>query len=319
MDDSQRVGSAADPAATVRNVLGAGCVRYVPGDDTAMKEAAAWAARHATELEVTLRVLGDRPGQPGEDLLFRDELRRHRWITADAAPRLTDDGVLALEALNRYIAADHTAETRSFLNASAAIDESSRVLDVGCSTGRLLLSLAPRGPHRMVGVDIDLFALHLAAVGAHAAGRAARWCCASALDLPFPDGAFTHALSFVTLNAVPVRAALAELERVLEDDGQLILTVEGHGYWLRQLRLGSTARRLHLVVRELPCNIALPLFDWQKLAPLQRVSMRVAISRRALTRMLEEAGFALERCEVLRREQGVAWLIGVAARKRRRR
>lgn len=317
MDERQALRPVAGGAG-VRNVLGADCIRSVTGEDAEVADVAAWAEPHAAELEALLRSLQRRSGHRGDPIRFHDALRRHRWITEDAVPCLTDAGTLVWEALNRYISADRTAETRDFLHASAAIDGSSHVLDVGCSSGRLLLGLADRGPRRVAGVDNDLFALHLAALGARAMGCAARWYCASALDLPFPDGTFTHALSFVTLNYVPVRAALRELARVLEDGGQLILTVEGHGYWLRQLRRGSNVRRLQLLLRELPGNAALPLVDWQKLAFFRRVAPHAVVSRAGIVRMLSEAGFTVEGSEILRRERGAPWLIGVAARKRRR-
>ena len=317
--EEQEALRAAASGAGVRNVLGDACIRCVTGDDREIAAIAAWAERHAAELEATLWALERGSGRRSGPIRFHDELRRHRWVTDDGVPRVTDAGTLAREALNRYISADRTAETRDFLHASAAIDGSSRVLDVGCSSGRMLLGLADRGPRRMAGVDNDLFALHLAALGARSRGYAARWYCASALDLPFPGGAFTHALSFVTLNYVPVRAALLELARVLEDGGQLILTLEGHGYWLRQFRRGGSARRLQLLLRELPGNVALPFVDWQKNAFFRRVAPHAVLSRGGIARMLAEAGFTLERIEVLRRERGAPWLIGVAARKRRRR
>jgi SAM-dependent methyltransferase len=310
-------GRTAGVSSAVRNVLGDGCVRIVAGDDTVTARVAAWAVRHSGELEAALRALRKHPGQQRRsDLPFADELQRHAWITGDSAPRLTEDGMLALEVLNRHVAGDRTAETRRFLHEHAVLDSTSSVLDVGCSSGFLLRSLADRRPRRRVGVDADLFALHIAALGS---GDDERWCCASATDLPFPDGAFTHVLSFITLNYVPVREALREMARVLTDGGQLILTIEGHGFWLRQLQRSRARRQLNLLARELPGNLALPLCDWQRYAALRRVSPHVTLSRRAIARLLAEAGIEVERSKVLLEERGVPWLIGVTARRRRRR
>lgn len=316
MDEKQHLGSGTSSAESlqgrVRNVLGPDAIRYIAGSDDVVAETAAWAARQGPPLEAALRELRERPGQRRlEEIPFHEELRRRGWITRHAAPRLTEAGELVTETLNRYVGGDRTEETRWFLDQTAAIDSTSRVLDVGCSTGRLLLGLADRRPRRMVGVDPDLFALHLAAI---AGGGAARWCCASALALPFPDGAFTHALSFVTLSYLPMRAALRELARVLEDRGRLILTIEGFGYLMRQLRRGGAARRLHLL-RELPASAALPRWDWQRHAALSRFAPRVVTSRAGITRILEGAGFEVERCEVLLPELGASRLIGIAARR----
>jgi SAM-dependent methyltransferase len=305
-------------APIVRNLLGMGCPRYVEGDEAALADVAAWATLHCSEIEAILHSLWAQPGRMHRaEIRFYEDLRRHGWITGDARPRLTRSGRDAFEVLNRSAAGDRTVETVGFLEESASIGPSSRVLDVGCSTGRLLRIVAERSPRRMAGVDQDLFALYLAALGWGAGDpdRAPQWHCASAQDLPFREGEFTHVLCFVTLNFLPVRAALGEIARVLDRGGQLVATVEGEGYWRRKWRLGGAMRRVHLL-RELAGNLALPRCDWQRFAALRKVSQRVYFSPASIERLVTEAGLAVERNEVLCTDGGAPRLIGVTARKR---
>ncbi len=91
-----------------------------------------------------------------------------------------------------------------------------RVLEVGCGTGRGLTHYG--AGVALFGVDPDLPALRRAQRRAPQAGLAA----ARAEALPFPDAAFdtvVTSLSFCSVDDVP--QGLAELRRVLRDDGEL--------------------------------------------------------------------------------------------------
>ncbi len=91
-----------------------------------------------------------------------------------------------------------------------------RVLEVGCGTGRGLTHYG--AGVTLFGVDPDLPALRRAQRRAPRAALAA----ARAEALPFPDGAFdtvVTSLSFCSVDDVP--RGLAELRRVLRDDGEL--------------------------------------------------------------------------------------------------
>jgi ubiquinone/menaquinone biosynthesis C-methylase UbiE len=293
-------------------------LRCVAGDDAALAAAAGWAMRNAVEVHATLRWLKKHPGQKRRaEIRFHDELRAHGWITASDPPRLTSKGNDALQVLTCTLGADRTSETVRFLDQNATIDSSSRVLDVGCSMGHILRSLAARPPLRAVGVDLDLFALHVAALGGSGPLSACEpeWWWADALNLPFGDGEFTHGLSFVTLNHMPVRASLRELARVIQPGGQLIATVEGEGFWRHKWRLSGPLRRIHLV-RERLGYAALLYADWQRIPALRRLSQRVYFSMPALEQLLSEAGFAVERCEALWEEQGAPSVIGIVARRK---
>jgi SAM-dependent methyltransferase len=97
------------------------------------------------------------------------------------------------------------------------------VLDVACGSGIGLDVLATGGPRLLVGCDLSGEAMHLSA--GPAAQAAARLAQGDAVHLPFPDGAVDVVASFETLEHVADAAALvAELGRVLADDGTLLIS-----------------------------------------------------------------------------------------------
>ena len=95
-------------------------------------------------------------------------------------------------------------------------DGSGRLLDVGCGTGLLAVSLARLG-WAVTGVDISEDQLRLA----RARGVDAQL--ADAHKLPFPDGSFEGAVSFFTHTDLDDFAlALKELVRVLEPGSPVV-------------------------------------------------------------------------------------------------
>lgn len=105
-----------------------------------------------------------------------------------------------------------------------------RVLDVACGEGygSALLAATAR---EVTGVDID------AASVAHARARYAsianlRYECSDATTLPFADRSFDLVVSFETLEHLAAQEQLlAELARVLADDGVLVIsTPDRHAY-----------------------------------------------------------------------------------------
>lgn len=93
-----------------------------------------------------------------------------------------------------------------------------RVLDVGCATGVYCAALQARGM-RMTGVDLSMPALTRAQQAGHRVGRA------SALQLPFADGAFDAVLCHKTLYLLSSPpAAAAELGRVVRSGGRVIFS-----------------------------------------------------------------------------------------------
>jgi len=95
------------------------------------------------------------------------------------------------------------------------------VADVGCSAGFISDELASAGAERTIGIDIDVPGLRKAA---DRFGDRVGFVCGDGSRLPLPDGAldvivFNHIYEHV----VDPDAVLAELHRVLADDGVLYL------------------------------------------------------------------------------------------------
>ncbi len=98
-------------------------------------------------------------------------------------------------------------------------------LDYGCGDGRFLVGLRGKGIVRIVGVDVSREAVGLAKAKCggmqimHVDGKAA---------LPFGKGEFSSVSLLDVLEHVDAPdALLAELHRVLQDGGTLIITVPG--------------------------------------------------------------------------------------------
>ena len=109
-----------------------------------------------------------------------------------------------------------------------------QTLDVGCGSSRLLAAL-PRGS---VGVDLLMRKLR------HARRFDRRLVQASALRLPFRDGAFGCVLSSELLPLLPREApTLDEHWRVLAPGGRLILATPDYGRW-HWVLLGALYERL---------------------------------------------------------------------------
>jgi ubiquinone/menaquinone biosynthesis C-methylase UbiE len=91
-----------------------------------------------------------------------------------------------------------------------------RVLDVGCGTGRLAAALHDRGS-RVWGVDPSPEMVALAKKrGVNAkVGRAEQ--------LPFKEGWFERAVLWLTVHLLDRPRALAELRRVLAEDGRVLI------------------------------------------------------------------------------------------------
>lgn len=117
---------------------------------------------------------------------------------------------------------------RRALLEQAALESATRVLDVGCGTGSLLVLLARRHPGlQLAGIDPDPKAL------ARAARKARRASASVQLDrgfsdaVPYPDASFDRVFSSFMLHHLGVadekRRALQEMRRVLRPGGSLHL------------------------------------------------------------------------------------------------
>ncbi len=255
--------------------------------------------------------------EEGRQRGFAQLLRYYYSITPE------DPGDLA----ERWIAhALAEVETASGLAAGAGWSalESSALLDIGCSTGGLIIALA--GNHRSrVGVDVALRWLAVGRVRLRDAGVRATLVCANAEHLPFPDRSFGAVTCVDTLEHVrDARATLREAHRVSSAGARLLCTANnrlapiaepnlhlwGVGYlprrwqagyvrWRRkdlhpyQIRL-TTARELHAAASAAGyCDAAVTP------APIVALGASTAMRR------------ALGTYERLRRMRVTAWLLKV--------
>jgi SAM-dependent methyltransferase len=147
------------------------------------------------------------------------------------------------------------------------------VLDAGCGTGRLSAALADAGIARVWGVDKSPEMLAVARAKTRRAGfKEGRL-----ESLPFRDGWFDAAVAWLVVHLVDRPAAFAELRRVLRPRGRLAVVTFDPAHF-----------------SEFWLNRYFP--------SLEAVDRARFPGREALTRQLEEAGFAETR--VLRLSQG---------------
>lgn len=145
-------------------------------------------------------------------------------------------------------ASDLQFETGKRMIERLGLAEGSRVLDLGCGTGRLTNWIAERvGPEGSV-IGVDPLEERIAI--ARAQGGAARFHVGRAEDLDaFEDGSFDVATVSSVLHWIAdKKSALAETRRVLRSGGQLGATIPPH-----ELSRASTAASvLHSVLRRAP-------------------------------------------------------------------
>jgi SAM-dependent methyltransferase len=149
-----------------------------------------------------------------------------------------------------------TTREMSFKNRlldEAGIDETVRVLDVGCGTGTLLLLVRRRSKSLLaVGLDGDMNVLDIARSKAHRHAEKITLVQAFCFVIPFADGAFDRVLSSLMLHHLTrsekVRT-LQEVFRVLRPGGELHVADWGrpHNLLMRVLafsvRLGDSFAR----------------------------------------------------------------------------
>lgn len=121
---------------------------------------------------------------------------------------------------------------RRFINGLVINPRGKRILDVGCGPGQLLIELANDTPSTLVGSDMDECFLRF--LSGECVRRGISCCCqvkADAVRLPFPDNSFDIVFCLLTLPYVEDdQKAVAELVRILDWDGILVISGHGQGF-----------------------------------------------------------------------------------------
>ncbi len=144
----------------------------------------------------------------------RDHTRRVKRMFEDIAARY--------DCMNRLMTFGHDGRWRRFVVMAADPPPGSRLLDVGCGTGRIALAALRRHPSvTVVAADFAPAMMHQ---GRRALGkRQPLWCAADALRLPFADRSFDAVTSgYLLRNVLSPEQALTEQVRVLKPGGSLV-------------------------------------------------------------------------------------------------
>ena len=128
----------------------------------------------------------------------------------------------------------------------AGIDETARILDVGCGTGTLLLLARCRAKSLLaIGLDGDMNVLAIARSKAHRHVENVALVQAFCFDIPFADNAFDRVLSSLMLHHLTrsekVRT-LQEILRVLRPGGELHVADWGRPHNLLMRLLAFSVR-----------------------------------------------------------------------------
>jgi ubiquinone/menaquinone biosynthesis C-methylase UbiE len=179
-------------------------------------------------------------------------------------------------------------------------DRPGRLLDLGCGTGRLLISFARRG-FQVTGVDLSEEMLRLATEKAGSAGVTAELLQANLVELDhLPAESFDYAAClFSTLGMVSGaearRRVLAHVRRLLRPGGRFVLHIHNRwfNFWYPQSRQWLLRDTLRTVFGGDAGDVEMPAH--QGIAGL---TLHV-FTRREAVRLLREAGFRIREVRAL--------------------
>ena len=185
------------------------------------------------------------------------------------------------------------------------LESGASVLDVGGGAGHTLQLLDPLQPAERICLDVDLVSLAFGCRWAADVGKDVRFVGATAHELPFRDGRFSHVICRVGLNYMHQSTALEEMARVLEPGGILYVMTEGPGF---DLGLISRARNLReFATRAVDvCHGAVLYLTGSQAVPGGRSKCGRAFSTaRRLTANLSRSGCDILRLSTTRRLVGL--------------
>ncbi len=201
----------------------------------------------------------------------------------------------------------------------ARLPEEGAIIDVGCGTGSLALTLAERRPGRVAGIDIS--APYIAFARSRPGNNGAHFAVGDACGLPCADRCFDAAVAQLALNFVPDPAlALCEMRRLVRPGGVVAAAVwDFRGGLVYQRLFWDTAAGLDPdagATRDRLFSSPLALPDG--LPRLWREAGLGAIERGSITIRMEYADFA-DYWEPLLGGQGPvgAYVVGLPQERRR--
>lgn len=138
-----------------------------------------------------------------------------------------------------YRANEH--DVREKMVDALELKHDSRVLEIGCGTGRGALHIARRlsDQGKLYLQEISPSLLDIAVSKLKAESVAAEVSIANGSYLPFPDNFFDAAHHFGGINTfAEIERCLSELIRVVKPGGKIVIGDEGLGPWLRNTEMG---------------------------------------------------------------------------------
>lgn len=124
------------------------------------------------------------------------------------------------DLLNTLITFGMDKSWRKYVIHEASLKQDALILDAGTGTGRILQeALRTNGRIKAYGVD---FTLEMMLAGKEGENRIS-WCCADALNLPFPDAVFDAVTSgYLIRNVTDIRRAFDEQVRCVKPGGRIV-------------------------------------------------------------------------------------------------
>jgi SAM-dependent methyltransferase len=167
--------------------------------------------------------------------------------------------------ISRSLSKDKEALWLGVFRRYLGLDTGSRILDVGCGTGRFSILIARRLASFVVGLDQAPAMLARAKAKGY---YGVQWLHARAESIPIPDGSFDACLvSQVIHHLEDKKLALAEMHRILRRGGRLGIRYSSHAQLATVLdyRFFPSALRIDLArlpdiheLRDLVCSAGFP-------------------------------------------------------------
>lgn len=176
------------------------------------------------------RTKGQRLFRESEGRTFEQVLRHYYATTPEDPPDLAAHWIA--HALQEVAIADAVLRDSRLISTGASC--SGALLDVGCSTGALLVA-ASRSYRTLVGIDVAFRWLVAGQVRLREAGVSATLVCANAERLPFPERSFQAVACMDTLEHVhDARATVEEAYRVCAPGAAIVCTANNRYAPLRE-------------------------------------------------------------------------------------